>query len=203
MFKPDHLHAALLAHYDAEAGMIRHPLVHTFAFPGTEQRLNRQLLQKDKACMDALVENNYDRYVFLHERPHRLDAFVRILNRMGERERADLIRAVWVDTEFPHTNHDTWVTLWRLVGKGRGMTLEAHAMLTKLLAEGEPVMVYRGGDHEEGLSWTLDRKVAEFFARRWGETGKVFKQEISPSDITALIFDRGESEVILLPPQYR
>lgn len=52
-------------------------------------------------------------------------------------------------------------------------------------------------------AWTLDRKVAEFFAFRGKHfpksDGVVISTYVNKEDITAIFLDRDESEVILLP----
>lgn len=69
------------------------------------------------------------------------------------------------------------------------------------------VTLYRGCTKDEvdsgiyGISWTTDKKVAEFFAkeyiRRDTRNGVVMEIHISKSDICAVLLDRDESEVIL------
>lgn len=70
------------------------------------------------------------------------------------------------------------------------------------------VEIYRGtsrfendGEGAAGLSWTIDRGVAEFFAfrgRSHAESdGRVYVAEVFKEDIIVIIEDRGEREVIL------
>ena len=72
----------------------------------------------------------------------------------------------------------------------------------------DEVEVFRGtsifendGDSAAGLSWTIDRGVAEFFAfrgkRHREEDGIVYGAEVPKFDIVAIIEERGEREVIL------
>lgn len=73
----------------------------------------------------------------------------------------------------------------------------------------EKVTVYRGMTEKEfasknfGISWTLDNKIAEFFAfkfhRRQYSNAKniVHKMEVDKKDIYMILLDRNEKEVIL------
>lgn len=72
----------------------------------------------------------------------------------------------------------------------------------------EKVQVYRGTSRFEndgvaanGMSWTIDRGVAEYFAFRGRshkeEDGRVYVAEVFRNDILAIIEERGEREVIL------
>lgn len=68
----------------------------------------------------------------------------------------------------------------------------------------EVVTVYRGvtsynEENIRALSWTLDRKTAEWFAGRFGESGTVYEAQISKAHIHAVFLSRGESEVIVEP----
>lgn len=64
--------------------------------------------------------------------------------------------------------------------------------------KGSILVVYRGINNKnrvDGLSFTLDKKVAKFFADRWGEGGYVNKYEVHIDDVLAFI-DNGEQEII-------
>lgn len=68
----------------------------------------------------------------------------------------------------------------------------------------ETVSVYRGvtsynAGKVKALSWTLDQKVAQWFANRFGENGTVYEAEISKEHILALFKGRNEWEVIVEP----
>jgi hypothetical protein len=65
----------------------------------------------------------------------------------------------------------------------------------------EKVTIYRGCQkriNEDGLSWSLDKSIAKFFANRFGKKGIILKKTVSKKDIVALLTGRGESEVIFL-----
>lgn len=67
-----------------------------------------------------------------------------------------------------------------------------------------PVTVYRGvtsynAKNVKALSWTLDEKVAQWFAHRYGEQGTVYQAQIRKEDIYAIFNGRNESEVIVDP----
>ena len=66
------------------------------------------------------------------------------------------------------------------------------------------VTVYRGvtpynAKNIRALSWTLDRKTADWFAHRFGEEGTVYEAQIRKEHILALFTGRNESEVIVDP----
>ena len=69
----------------------------------------------------------------------------------------------------------------------------------------QQLIIYRGCDlieskegNEFGISWTTERKVAEFFAFRYNNhNGRVFGLEIDKRDIIAYFTDRTEYEAII------
>lgn len=69
------------------------------------------------------------------------------------------------------------------------------------LSDNNTVTIYRGVKvkNYRGLSWTIDKSVAEWFARRFGHNGDkcyVFIGTINKKDILALFSSRNEKEVV-------
>lgn len=69
------------------------------------------------------------------------------------------------------------------------------------LSDNNTVTIYRGvkENNYRGLSWTIDKSVAEWFARRFGHNGDkcyVFIGTINKKDILALFSSRNEKEVV-------
>ena len=66
----------------------------------------------------------------------------------------------------------------------------------------DKITVYRGyvpRQNKNGLSYSLDRSKAEWFAKRFADNGKVIVKKVEKTDIFALLTDRNEDEVILTP----
>lgn len=64
------------------------------------------------------------------------------------------------------------------------------------------VTIYRGVENEKwkkGLSWTLNKNKAIWFATRFSDEGIVYTAQINSSDILYYTSDRGEEEVIVDP----
>lgn len=69
------------------------------------------------------------------------------------------------------------------------------------LSDNNTVTIYRGVkvNNYRGLSWTIDKSVAEWFARRFRHNGDkcyVFVGSINKKDILALFSSRNEKEVV-------
>ena len=65
----------------------------------------------------------------------------------------------------------------------------------------DTVTVYRGcqkGINEDGISWTLKRDKAEWFATRFGKEGKVLEMSINKEKIVAVFTGRNEFEAVIV-----
>lgn len=62
------------------------------------------------------------------------------------------------------------------------------------------LIIYRGcvkGLNENGLSWTLSKDQAEWFAKRFDKDGIVIERRINKKNIVAYFNSRGEEEVVV------
>jgi hypothetical protein len=196
----EQLHPDLLPYFERSQGeweMLRHPLVYQVPFRSNGSA-NAQYAQKSKALKEALGSWNYSQYVFLHERPYRVEAFKKIEKQLGIVNYWQLLTQVWIDTENQYAYLKDWK---KLLSADRGdrndMMNDEDKESLRLLPE--EVTIYRGCQeflNENGLSWTLDKSKAEFFANRFGKKGIILERKIPKSDIVALLTVRGETEVI-------
>jgi len=193
------LHSDLLPYLeDGVLGkQLRHPLVYQVPL-WANSHANAYYLQKKEAVKKALEDKNYNSYVYLHERPYRLEAFVKIANKLTDTKYWTLLGSIWTDTENQWQNHEVWKKLLSSERSNRHyLSGEAGDNLLRSLPD--EVTIYRGcqpGLNEHGLSWTLDKGKAKFFANRFGEEGIILEKKISKSSIIAVLLGRGEFEVI-------
>lgn len=193
------LHPDLLAYLEEGVlgKQLRHPLVYQVPL-WANGHANAYYLQKQEAVKKALAEKNFNSYVYLHERPYRLEAFTKIADKLSDTQYWTLLSSIWTDTENQWQNHETWKTLLSSKRSGRHyLSGEEGDNLLRSLPE--EVVIYRGCQpevNENGLSWTLDKKKAEFFAKRFGKEGIILEKKISKTKIIAVLLGRGESEVI-------
>ena len=176
---------------------LRHPLVYLVPLWGNGHA-NALYEHKVKGVKDALANNKYSSYIFLHERPYRLDAFTLIQSKLSDTQYWSLLSDIWTDTENQWQGLNKWK---QLLSSNRSshhylMNEEEFNLLQSLPDE---VTISRGcqaGINENGLSWSLNKKKAEFFANRFGKEGIILERKIPKSNIIAFLNGRGESEVI-------
>ena len=194
---------------------IRHPLVYSICHsPQMNAFVNAQLKQKQEAVDRAEREEDWTSYIYLHERPYRLDAFNEICWKLEPQVYWELLGDVWVDSENIYQNRDEWRDLLEF---SDGCHMEDRMYMSSeedrkvftlppekggLLPE---TVIHRGYRHEDGLdgfSWTLDKPRAKWFAKRFPHqegvatvaTGKVKREHV-----LAYHTGRGELEIVVLP----
>jgi hypothetical protein len=194
------LHPALVPYLEQSGKgwlMLRHPLVYQVPF-FSNGSANAYYEQKSKAVEKAIADKNYKQFVWLFERPYRLEAFIKIADKLSDTDYWKLLSEIWIDTENQYAYLKEWKKLLASKRSNRHymMTEEEDNILRSL---SEEVTIYRGcqkGINEDGLSWSLDKSKAEFFANRFGKKGIILERTISKNDIVAVLVGRGESEVI-------
>lgn len=113
---------------------------------------------------------------------------------------------LWVGAD-PDDSDPRFIELWEQLFQSRGFTVTTDDLPLPNLSSFE---VFRGQDPGVpwGVSWSLDRKVAEKFAngagtRQHNRKGVVLKRTVLRSNITAYLTARHESEVIINPSRIR
>jgi hypothetical protein len=215
------LHPDLLPYVQVHARMgkmIHHKwIVEIMYVEVFNKRINTMYKHKEQATEIALAAQDWKQYIFLHERPYRLDALLEIMDSAGFWDDPtpvfwDLLVTVWMDSENIHQNLDAWRDLWSVASKsqenGYG-AIHPHVMddeeLAAFQALPETVTVYRGTSHRKvisGMSWTTDKTKAEWFATRFTtphQSKNIAKGIIAKKDILAYLIGRGESEVVAFP----
>ncbi len=178
-------------------GELNHPLLPTYLRFSSQPAAvaNSIFLSKLAAIYDAVKNGHWDLYVDLHEKPYRLDAFTQIKDCIrSDKARWALLSKTWIDSE----NIRQWNADWP--GKLHAMNAKERKAYTALPDE---LTIYRGvgkgRNAEKGLSWTLDRSKAIYFARRFTDHGGgiLFTARAKKSDVHALLLGRNEQEVVI------
>ena len=174
---------------------------------------NQQYEAKKQRAEEANKKKKWSEYIFIHERPFRLEAFMEISHRLTYRQYWKLLAEVWTDCEFPNVNLGVWRTLWtrkisaddnypgnRLPRKDEVVFC---ALWTKAHLHGH-VELWRGGRSPKamrGLSWTTSREKAAWFARRdfGSDSGRpyLWRAKVPPQRLLAYLSARREHEVIV------
>lgn len=163
----------------------------------------------EKRVKEARAKKQWSRFIYLHERPYRLEAFLEIADELRPRDYWKLVGGIWQDSENIWQCRDYWDEIFSRDDPMRGLMMDRseRSALAKLP---DKLTIYRGDKTanraRKGLSWTLDRSRAQWFAKRLckkGDTAFVAKGKIAKKDVIAYLTGRNESEIIASPLNIR
>jgi hypothetical protein len=199
LMKKEELDKELLRYYrvlpKSKVVMINHPLVSSTMYSPAENALLNARLNFRKAERDQYwADGKWDK------KPYRFQALMDVQGHLGDREYWTLCREVWINSENIWQNVDGWRELLSASRphKERFMTGTDRRTLKSLPSK---ITVYRGYQprkNKNGLSFTLDREKAEWFANRFWKTGKIWVRTVSKDNVFAYTNDRDEKEIIIL-----
>lgn len=217
MFAIEPLHPDLVPYLGERPHLgtvIHHPLIISLMHhERLNKSVNRRYVLLKAEVEQALADGKWLHYVFSHERPYRFDALMEIVERDGFWDETgdgtaywELVGEVWQDCENVYQHFDGWCGLWasEMAGRERVMDDDERAALAALP---DALTVWRGAGHRgvaNGLSWTLDKDKAAWFARRdighEDRTGAyVARGSVRKPDVLAHFTGRGEAEIVVLP----
>lgn len=202
---------------DTHFPISQHPLMCEMLIPrATIEEMNKDGMQfPDPDTMaklayseleEAAAKKDVGHYVFRHARPFRFLALLDTKSWQVPRE--EWLREaghVWVDCEGPGTSSKLWwEEVFKLPDSLMTMDEESRALYDAL---GESTTIYRGANSKihaaNGLSWTLNREKAVWFAHRFRMRKMkawVATATISKKDVAAVFLNRGEHEIIPAHP---
>lgn len=184
--------------------MIRHPLVFEMIVnPEWNAMLNARLKMKKEQVEVALKAKSWVSYIFLHERPYRLEAAYKQMAEMSPREWWEILGEIWTDSENIWQYQSEWDEL-----------LESEVPETRFFMSAEEREVFDGLPEEitihrgykakhgpYGFSYTLDKEKALWFAKRYATRGDgaVMTRTVRKEDCFAYKGERNEKEIIIRP----
>jgi len=203
--KPCDLHPELKARmFDGPLGkMISHPLVHEIIYaPEMNALYNKQFEVKSNAATVALAAKDYARFIVFHEKPYRIDAFSSVQSEMDDATYWDILGDLWIESENIWQNLRAWKGYLRSKRAHREQFMSAE---DRRVFDSFPATldVYRGhqGRNAKGISYTLSKEKAEWFANRFHKkdrAGQVKHRQIAKQDCFAYLDGRDEQEIIIL-----
>ena len=152
--------------------------------------INKQYRTAKSIAFRAYKEQDFERYVFFHTRPYRLESLLTVPKKYRT---AELVYNVWVDSEDPETNLDVWIRLMKSVAPKKGYYYDNEPLNKKKFR------IYQGYSDvtKSGISWSTSKEVALFFANRFNAKGKIRTKIVSIDEIDAYLTSRGEYEIII------
>lgn len=161
----------------------------------------------DEIFLNSYVNGHYISCFFQVGKFHYLNVLEGILEdeRISMADKIECINFAFQDGRGHYLNYDRWEKI--LKGYGRQLlAVDLDKNFYKRLPE--MVTIYRGVSSEgiNGFSWTLNRKVAKWFAVQniIGEsiTPLLLKGKVNKSDIIT-VYDNEEEEIVVFPENVR
>ena len=185
--------------------VLKHPLLFSVPYlPPLNRILNTQLTAKRLAVAEAEANGDWSRYLVLHERPWRGEAFAKIADRMTDQQYWKELSWVWLDSENIQENPQPWDRLLRAERPCRDQLMTDHER-SELAALPDELVIYQGhtSARDDGWSYTTRRSTAEWFARRFSdlENGRpmLTTETDAKAEVTAYLLRRGEYEILVDP----
>lgn len=191
--------------YEATFGpALNHPLVQQIPYnPMMNALINKSYEIKMAKVEEAVAAKKWSTAIFLHERPYRLDALAKYARQMDDKSYWDMVGNAWTDSENIWQNLSRWRDLWeaKRPDKDLVMTEDERDVLASLP---DTIPVYRGVHGQgakkrvhNGMSWTIDRDKAVWFAERWKKPNPmVLEGRVKKKDVHAYFAGRGETEIV-------
>lgn len=182
------------------------PLSVELPFKSMAEVANHSYEQKRRQVAKAIEADDWMTFVLLHERSWRLPALLDAIEQhdWNLRRLWPVVGHVWIDTESVRYHNEHWREIWSTTCSRRKFAMEAKDR-AKLRRMPDELIVWRGVSHKgavRGLSWTLDRDMAVWFANRTS-SGRaprfLVEGRIRKADVCAYFTGRNESEVVVLP----
>ena len=130
-------------------------------------------------------------------------AFLRFTkDHVSKKDLSLYLHQAWISCEFPNADANLKKSqLLKLFKKADPRYLMSEEELEMYGSFQDILTVYRGtgqkDNQHEALSWTLDKKTAEWFATRFSEHGYVYQAKIPKEHVFAFFNDRNEQEIVL------
>lgn len=131
-----------------------------------------------------------------------LSAFFKYINiYLSERDYNNFLREMWISVEFLYNDQNVsrneFIKYFKNANSSMLMEHEDLEIYKNLPDE---IEIYRGvkpDSSPKALSWTLNKEVANWFAKRFEDNGVVYKAKIKKKDILAYFNQRNENEVVV------
>jgi len=206
--KKEELHPDLKPHIvrDRRIPHISHPLmIELFYSPEMNAVINKRYEMKCAMLEDYIQKKNWvGAIACLIEKPFRIEYMLKHISDIPLNEWWELLHAVWTSVE----NLWQYKSVLPILFRGRQTTITE--MMTDeddrktFDALPDTLDIYRGCQwrNRRGWSWTTERKVAEFFARRFlknGSKGRIVTALVRKQNVLFYTNCRQEREVVINP----
>lgn len=184
---------------------IRHPLLDTIYDAKRSAYVNWVIPRLERCLSELIARGEWVSVMILHKEPFWLRALVKYADKMDDKSYWQSLEMVWTMWEqmFPHKK--VFLSLFQARRSQRQYLMNAGERRA-LMNMPKEFTVYRGfiGNRGEGLSWTIDRSKAEWFACRFAMlhdrgSPRICEGRVKKKDVLAYFNGRKEKEIVVDP----
>ena len=163
---------------------------------------NKEALKKEKALRLKRMKNMSPLQIaFCVSKPYRMLYLSLAFPYLIKKERSEIMHEVWISVENINCNINvSQMEILKMLRKCNPKYLMGQDNFKVYENLPDTFTVYRGlqeNAQEDGLSWTLSKDVAEWFASRFENDGEIIERKIYKSEVIAYFNDRDEEEIVL------
>lgn len=154
-------------------------------------------------AIELLREDDFDSFISFLDKRMKLDALKVFYEYIPSNERYDIFREVYTRMEYNFQDDREFIINcfkdrfgsqeWNKGMLELYLKYNGQKSLTIYRGEGKKSTVYH-----EAFSWTLDKKVAEFFANRFNGDGDIYVANVEFDKVVDFITYRNENEIIVM-----
>jgi hypothetical protein len=183
---------------------LKHPMVFgLFYHAGMNALYNEQYKAKKEYIEKRRAEKNWSGYIWMFERPYRLEKFSEIEEELTDDEYWEMLGSIWSDSEnlWQYGSLLGWFVNNPKRKTGRDKMMDEHEkdLLARLP---EQFTIYRGHQirNRLGYSWTLSYWRAKWFAQRFQQKRQgVVQATVKKENVIAVLLGRNELEIVASP----
>ena len=163
---------------------------------------NKEALKKEKALRLKRMKNMSPLQIaFCVSKPYRMLYLSLAFPYLIKKERSEIMHEVWISVENINGNINvSQMEILKMLRKCNPKYLMGQDNFKVYENLPDTFTVYRGlqeNAQEDGLSWTLSKDVAEWFASRFENDCEIIERKIYKSEVIAYFNDRDEEEIVL------
>ena len=163
---------------------------------------NKEALKKENALRLKRMKNMSPLQIaFCVSKPYRMLYLSLAFPYLIKKERSEIMHEVWISVENINGNINvSQMEILKMLRKCNPKYLMGQDNFKVYENLPDTFTVYRGlqeNAQEDGLSWTLSKDVAEWFASRFENDGEIIERKIYKSEVIAYFNDRDEEEIVL------
>ena len=163
---------------------------------------DEKALKKEKELRLKRMKNMSPMQIaFCVSKPYRMLYLSLAFPYLTKKERSEIMHEVWISVENINNNVNVsqmeTLKMLRNCNKKYLMGQENYEAYENLP---DTFVVYRGlqeNAQEDGLSWSLSKNVAEWFAGRFENDGEIIEKIVHKTEVIAYFNDRDEKEIVL------